>query len=440
MLAVYPEEQLVEGDVLITNDPWLGTGHLPDINVVLPVFLEGRMVGFAATVAHSPDIGGRIRSPDAKELYEEGLRIPVTKLLRGGMLNQDLVEIISNNVRVPVLVMGDIWAQVSANRRAAASLKGVIRTYAIEDVDALAATIQARSEAAMRRAIAELPDGTYSAHVQGDGYETPIDIHVKVTIEGDHIAVDYEGSSPQIKRALNVVPNYTFAYTVYPLKCAISPAIPNNEGCFNPITVSAPSGSILNPFFPAAVGARALTGHLLPPAIFKALSDIMPASVQAASGSPIWGVHMAGEEKGRRYASVFFFNGGQGASEDAPGYPCLSFPSNIAATPVEVIERNFPVRVLEKSVRRGSGGKGRQPGGDGQRLVLEHVGENAADISFMAERIRVPAFGLFGGEPGALGSVRINDREIDPKERFVLRPGDILVCETPGGGGFGNQP
>jgi len=438
MLKVYPKEELKAGDVLITNNPWLGTGHLPDINIVVPIFSDNHLIGFSATVAHSPDIGGRIRSPEAGELFEEGLQIPIDKLIVSGKQNYSLINIIRENVRVPDMVMGDIWAQITANQTAGKGLLNIMKEYNLKDIKNLAHTIQNRSEQAIRDEIRKLPDGEYNYSVSGDGVETPIHIQLNLTIENEDIYIDYAGTSEQIPRALNVVLAYTFAYTVYPIKCILSPDIPNNEGCFRPIHVQAPEGTILNPKYPASVGARALTGHLLPPAIFGVFSSIVPDQVQAASGSPLWAVHMAGKNKGKRYASVFFFNGGQGASLNQDGYPCLSFPSNVSATPVEVLEKNFPIHIHEKSLREDSGGNGQFRGGLGQRLVIEHVGDSPANISFMAERIKNPAFGLLGGGSGHRGRVLLNDKEINPKDRYIMSPGDILICETPGGGGFGN--
>jgi len=437
VLERYPAESLAPGDVIVTNDPWLGTGHLPDLSMVVPIFRGSRLVAFAATAAHLPDIGGRIRAPDARELYEEGLRIPITKLMAAGRVNAQLVELIEANVRVPLQVMGDIWAQTSANNRSGASLLALMDDYGLDELTDLAAEIHGRSERAMRSAILAIPDGEYPFEVLGDGMEEPIRIRIAVLVRGDSLAVDYSGSSAQVPYALNVVPAYTFAYTAFALKCVLDPRLPNNEGCFSPLTVTAPPGSILNPHAPAPVGARALTGHLLPPAVFGALHAALPGKVQAASGSPLWGIQLAGEEPSGRYAGLFFFNGGQGASSRRPGAHALSFPSNMAATPVEVIERNVPLRVLEKSLRRDSGGAGRNQGGTGQVLRLLHVGSSSASLSFMAERTKQPAFGLGGGGDGACGRVVLNGEEINPKFRFQLRPGDELTCETPGGGGYG---
>jgi len=438
MLEVFPEENLFPGDVIITNDPWLGAGHLPDINIAVPIFHKNNLVGFSATVAHSPDIGGKTRSAESSDLFEEGLRIPISKLVTAGEENKTLTNLIQNNVRVPEMVMGDIWAQSSANQFAEKSLLNLMFEYNLTNIENLASTIQKRSEEAIRDEIRTLPNGSFFYQASGDGFETPITIKLKITIEGDNIIVDYTGTSKQVPRALNVVLAYTFAYTVYPIKCILSPELPNNEGCFKPIKVKAPEGTILNPNYPAAVGARVLTGHLLPPAIFGALSTVLPKQIQAASGSPIWAVHMTGVNNGEQYSNVFFFNGGQGGSPYQDGYSCLSFPSNVASTPVELLEKDLPIHIHEKSLRENSGGDGQFRGGLGQRLVIEYIGKSPAKVSFLAERVKNPPFGLLGGKPGERGKVLLNNVEINPKDRYVLHPGDVLICDTPGGGGYGD--
>src|SRR5699024_1218530 len=222
MLKIYSENDLKEGDVLITNDPWLGTGHLPDINIVMPIFKGNKLIGFSGSVAHSPDIGGRIRSPEAKEIYEEGLRIPIDKLVHEGEFNTSLLKVIKGNVRVPDMVMGDILAQITANKSTKKGLIELIDEYNLENIEELADVIQQQSESAIRNEIKKTPDGTYSYEVEGDGFGEPIKIKLEMVIEDDEIFIDYKGTSQQVKRALNVVPAYTFAYTVYPIKCVLS--------------------------------------------------------------------------------------------------------------------------------------------------------------------------------------------------------------------------
>ena len=439
LLKVYPADTLEPGDVMVTNDPWLGTGHLNDINMAMPIFHRGRLIGFAASVAHAPDIGGRLRSPDNRELFEEGIRIPVCKWMKAGKPNEDVWSFISHNVRVPDQVIGDLRAQLAANEMSSRRLIHLIEEQGIEDLGELARTIQSISERHMREAIRLIPDGVYRHEVWMDGYSEPLVIRLQLTVDGDRIVADYTGTSPQIDRALNVVPNYTFAYTAFPIKCVVSPDTPNNEGCFRPLTVTAPEGSLLNPRFPAAVGARASVGHYLPVAVFGALAEVLPNRVQAASGSPMWALHLAGEdEHKRRFAGVFFFNGGQGASAAKDGISCLSFPSNLSNTPVEVIEHSFPIVLERKELAVDSGGAGQHRGGLGHTMAVRIESQKPLAAAFMSERIRFPAEGLFGGRHGSPGRVLLNGAPINPKESRLLHPGDLLEITTPGGGGFGD--
>jgi N-methylhydantoinase B len=438
-LARYPAETLEPGDVLMTNDPWIGTGHLNDINIALPVFYKDRLVAIAASVAHAPDIGGRLRSPDNRELFEEGLRIPICKWMKGGQANEDVWDFIASNVRVPDLVLGDLKAQLAANEISARRLTELMGEQGIEDVSELAGAIQSISESDMREAIRAIPDGVYRHEVWMDGYAEPLVIRLELTVSGGEITCDYSGSSPQVDRALNVVPNYTFAYTAFPIKCVVSPDTPNHEGCFRPLSVRAPEGSLLNPRFPAAVGARASVGHYLPVAVFGALAEVVPERVQAASGSPMWCLHLSGlDQRERRFAGVFFYNGGQGASAGKDGNSCLSFPSNLSSTPTEVIEHVFPVVLERKELTPGSGGPGMQRGGLGQTLAVRIESSGPLSAAFMTERTKFPAEGLAGGRPGSLGRVLLNGSPINPKESRLLHPGDLLEISTPGGGGFGD--
>ncbi|HET7034478.1 MAG TPA: hydantoinase B/oxoprolinase family protein, partial [Thermomicrobiaceae bacterium] len=354
-----------------------------------------------------------------------------------GARNELLLELLQANVRVPQQVVGDLLAQVAANELLARRLTALLDEQGLEDLGELARAIQERSSRAMRRAIAALPDGSYAGEAHPDGLDAPLDIRLRLTIAGEEIAVDYSGSSSQVDYAVNTVLNYTFAYTAYPIKCITSPAIPNNEGSFEPIRVSAPEGSILNPRFPAPVGGRALIGHFLAAAIFQALAPVAPAAVQAASGSPLWCLHLTGEERGRAFSSINFLNGGQGASLRQDGLSSLSFPSNVANTPVEVMEALAPVEVERKALRPDSGGAGRQRGGLGQELQVRITAEQPVTAAFLADRLRQPAPGLRGGGPGAPGRVLLNGQPINPKRQIVVKGGDRLLLATPGGGGFG---
>jgi N-methylhydantoinase B len=437
-IAKFGAEGFKPGDVMITNDPWLGTGHLPDVNIAIPIFYKGRLIAFAASVAHVSDIGGRLRSPSNREVYEEGLRITPMKLVRDGEVNDTLVSIITDNVRVSAEVLGDIWAQVSCDRSLATRLVDFLDSIEV-DLDVLGTIMFQRADAAMRAAISRLPDGAYSNEMVIEGSEGDIVLKCRLVVEGDAIAIDYEGSSNQVAQAINVVPSYTFAYSAYALKCLLAPEIPNNDGSFLSIRTDAPYGSILNPSFPASVGARAMTGHLLPPLIMGALSKVMPGEVQAAPGSPLWAVQLAGSHRSRPFAMTFFLNGGQGASENRDGLPTLSFPSNLANTPIEVLESRCPIKVIRKELRRGTGGSGKHRGGDGQIFEFRLEADAPVTVSFMANRTDYPAPGINGGASGAVGRILADNKPLNPRVVSVLSPGTVLRLETPGGGGYGTS-
>jgi N-methylhydantoinase B len=424
------------GDVLITNDPWLTSGQLNDLSVVTPAFRGDRLVGFFGNTCHAIDIGGRGLSADASEVFEEGLAIPMTKLYAAGEPNEELLGILRANVRAPREVLGDIHAQVAGNQVGVDRLLEYLEEFGLEDLEALGDEIVARSERALRAAIAGLPDGRYEKTIQTDGLDEPITIRCVVVIAGDAISVDYAGSSPQAERAMNVVLNYTAAYTSYALKCAISPEVPHNDGSFRPITVSAPEGSILNPRRPAAVAARHIVGHFLPHAVFGALVDLVPERVVAEGAGNIWLTTIRGRGE-NRFVSVLFAAGGMGARHGKDGLSATSFPSGIATTPVEVVETTSPVVVRRKQLRPDSGGAGRHRGGLGQTIELEvHTGEPYA-VSVLSDRMRFAAQGYHGGHPGALAAFRTSDGATpNPKITQLLPAGTSIVLELPGGGGF----
>jgi N-methylhydantoinase B len=434
-LAKHPAATMREGDVYITNDPWKGSGHIHDVTTVTPIFRQGRLVAFAAVVSHLPDIGGRLRSNSSREIYEEGLQIPLLKLLDAGRPNEVLIEMITQNIRVPDQGMGDIWAQVSACRMMGERLQPLLDKVSLEE---LGAAVRARSEKAMRDAIRRIPDGVYASTVQHDGFEAPIVIQCRLEVKGDRIDIDFAGSSAQVARAMNVVPIYTFAYTVYGIKALLCPEIPNNEGSFLPITTTAPPGSIFNPTYPAASGGRSAIGHLLPAAVFKALAEVLPQKVWAG-GSPNSSMTMSGEYRGKRYAVVNFLNAGQGATARRPGFSALSFPANLGNTPVEVMESLAPIRVLRREIRRGSGGAGRHRGGEGLSFEFELLADaREATASFLMTQLKSVPAGLAGGGAGQPGRLVINGGEVDPTEPRILRAGDRVIMETAGGGAYGS--
>jgi N-methylhydantoinase B len=431
-------EGMQPGDVLITNDPWMGTGHLSDVCVVKPIFRDGRLIAFSSTTSHMPDIGGRIRAIEAREVFEEGFHIPLAKLVHAGRRDLTLIQLLRANVRTPDQTMGDIWAQVSANELMERRVLRLMEDYRLDSLEPFADEIFARSERAMRQAIAAVPDGTYRYAFRTDGTDAPLDFEVALTIAGDEVLADFTGTSPAQPRAINCVLAYTYAMTAYAIRCVLLPGLPNNEGMYRPVKVHAPEGSLLNPRFPAAVVSRAITGHYVPVLVLGALHQVLPDRVMAGAGSPLWALTQSGvREDGTPYTTVLFWNGGMGATSSKDGEHVLSWPSNISSTPVEVAERQSPLFFHHKRLRPGSGGAGRFRGGLGQDILIESESERPIIVSFMAERTRFPAPGLAGGADGGTGDVRLNGRAIDHRRQHVLARGDQILVRTPGGGGYG---
>jgi N-methylhydantoinase B len=440
-LEEFPPESLNEGDILITNDIWLGTGHLPDITVAKPVYFNGKLVAFAGSVAHAPDIGGRVRSADAREVFEEGLQIPLMKVVERGQMNKTFERILRKNVRVPDQVIGDLYAQFTALHLIERQIISLMQERSLTSLDELSHELRSRSERAMREAISALPDGTYHAEAISDGIEHPIKLKMALTVAGDQITVDYAGSAPQVQRSINVCLAYTTAYTSYGIKSVLCPGVPNNEGTLAPLKITAPEGSILNSLPPAAGGARALIGHFLPAMVLSALAKVAPDRVIAGVGSPLWCVNMAGvRPDGKTFANLFFLNGGYGASAREDGVHVLSWPSNISSTPVEVIERVAPLKVHFRQFRQFAQANGALRGGAGQEMLLESLNPTPATMSFMAERTRPEAAapGINGGQSGAPGEILIDGKPVNPKAQHVVQLGTRVLLRTPGGGGYGD--
>jgi N-methylhydantoinase B len=435
-LAAFPPDALRPGDVLVTNDPWKTSGQLNDISVVTPVFRNRRVIGFLGNTCHAMDIGGRGLSADASEVYEEGLYLPITKLYEEGRANEELFRLLAANVRAPYEVLGDVHAQVAGNQVGMDRLLDYLEEFGLPDLEDLSAEILGRSEGAARRAIAALPDGDYEKTIHTDGLDQPIRIRCRVSIRGDHISVDYAGSSPQVNRGMNVVLNYTAAYTSYALKCAIWPEVPHNDGSFRPLTVTAPEGSILNPRWPAAVAARHIVGHFLPHAVFGALVGIIPDRVLAEGAGNIWLITVRGAGQDR-FIAVFFAAGGTGARPTKDGLSTTSFPSGIATTPVEVIETTSPLIVRRKELRRDSGGPGKFRGGLGQSIEVEVPTGEPYVVSALSDRMKFAAEGYGGGKPGGRGGFRTSlGTTPNPKLSLTLPAGTRFALDLPGGGGF----
>ncbi|MCB9151223.1 MAG: hydantoinase B/oxoprolinase family protein [Caldilineaceae bacterium] len=438
-LHAYPPETLRPGDVLVTNDPWMTAGQVNDFTVMTPVFRGQTIVGYFANCCHAPDIGGRVLSAEAREVYEEGLRVPIMKLFDRGEPNHELLKIVRANVRTPDETVGDLYAQTSCNAVGARSLLQMMDEFNLESIDPLADEIISRSERAMRDGIRQLPNGRYSHEVWSDGFEEPIRICVTVTIADADIYIDFAGSSPQSSRGINVVMNYTHGYASFAMKAAVSPEVPHNEGAFRPVHVTAPAGSILNCKEPAAVASRHLIGHFLPSAIFGALAPALPGKLMAGSADPIWLNIYRGTwpQTGKPSQVTVFLVGGTGGRAVKDGLNTTGFPSGVAGVPAEVIETLAPVVQMQRTLRTDSGGAGQFRGGLGQATQMRSRGADQWSVSPMVDRTQFVAQGLEGGQPGALGEFKINGESRQPKMVYWMEPDTTVDLNPPGGGGYG---
>jgi len=437
-LKEYPWETLEEGDSLISNDPWLTSGHLNDFTVVTPILLQGRPVALFANTCHAIDVGGRMFGADSRQVFEEGIYVPILKLFRKGQANTDLFRLIKQNVRAPELVEGDLRAQVGGNEVGGAKLLEFMEEYRFTSLAPLAEAILTTSEKAMRQAITELPQGTYHHEIRMDGFDTPITVKIAVTVKGSDLFVDYAGTSPQCDRGINVPFAYCVAYTTYPLKCAVSPHVPNNEGSFRPVHITAPEGCILNCQFPAPVGGRHIIGHFLSTAVFGALAPAIPDRVLADGAANIWITQFTGKDQtGKNFTYVFFSSGGMGARPDKDGISATAFPSGIQGVPAEIIENVSPLVMERRALVPDSGGPGKHRGGLGQEMVLSVRTDEPLIHSAMYDRTKFPALGFADGKNGGLGDFFLSDgTRPHPKAQYRLSPDKKVVLRLPGGGGF----
>jgi N-methylhydantoinase B len=435
-LAAFPPDKLSTGDVLITNDPWQTAGQINDITITTPLFRNGKLVALFANTCHSADIGGRILSAEAREVFEEGLRIPIMKLFERGEPNQILMQIVRANVRQPDEVIGDFYAQTACNETGGRALLEMMDEFELDSIDAVAEEIICRSETAVRAEIRKLPNGEWTNETWSDGFEEPIVVRCTVKVAGDEIFIDFTGSSPQSTRGINVVLNYTHAYASFAIKAAICPDVPHNEGSFRPVHVSAPPGSILNALDPAPVASRQVIGHFIPSAIFAALSGAMPGRLMAPGADPIWLSVWRGQNP--PFTLTVFQVGGTGARPTKDGLNAVGFPSGVAGVPAEVIESLSPVVMKRRQLRPDSGGPGEWRGGLGQLTEFTRRGEGRWSVSSIADRTKYPAPGLLGGAPGATGEVTLDDgTRLNAKALKDLKDGEVVHVNLPGGGGYG---
>ncbi len=452
MLNSYPADVLTEGDVLICNDPWIGAGHAPDVFIAVPVFRHapsdgvsgGTLAGFACTCAHQADMGGRLGAVDARDVYEEGVIIPVSKLHRGGERNEELYRLLARNVRMSEKVLGDIDAQIAASRVGARGIRQVMDDFDLKTLTDIADQITARTEDMFRSALRRLPRGRSDAevfHELRDPDGNRLRIRLSMTVGEGEVHLDFTGTSPQVPMPVNAVLNITRSYCIFPFVATLCPELPMNAGAFSPIVLCVPEGSILNPLYPAPGMYRSLLSYFVVEAVMSALYQIAPDLGMAASGTyPLWIEKFAGtRDDGTEFLSHYNAQGGQGAFRDRDGVSAVVFPGNIATTSVELFELEAPYRVLSRELRQDSGGAGRFRGGLGQDTVMLCLNRTPVQVAFGGGRFAEPAQGREGGLPGAPGVIRIrDDQPLTMSGRDMMQYGDIVRFSQPGGGGFGD--
>ena len=453
-IAKYPLETMEDGDAFVTNDPWQTCGHLHDITVVTPAFHKGRPVGLFACTAHVTDIGGRGFGPDGRQVFEEGLAIPIMHLARRGQMNRDLLELVRANVRTPRLVEGDLFSLAACNEAGARRLVDMMTEFELGDLDGLAAMILEASRRATLERVRALPAGTWRNKLIMDGYDKPIDLVAALTIGQDGIHVDFEGTSPASGYGINVVLNYTLAYTSFGIKCIVAPEVPNNAGSLAPFTVKAPEGSILNVKRPWPVAARHVIGHMLPDLVLGCLHPAIAGGVPAEGAASLWNPQLRGGpattgmpatlRPGRNvepieFDIVTFNSGGTGARPTKDGMNATAFPSGVRTMPVEATEQVAPIVIWRKELRPDSGGAGTWRGGVGQVIEIGGVDDDPFHVLAMFDRCDNAPKGRDGGVDGARGAVRLKSgKKLHSKGQQPIPEGDRLILELPGGAGFGD--
>jgi N-methylhydantoinase B len=436
-------DNMQPGDAYVTNDPWMGTGHLNDFVITTPCFYRGRLIGLFSCTSHLMDIGGIGFGPDGTDVFMEGLYIPFLRILEEGKVNATLMEIIRANTRLPIDTVGDVYSLAACNDVGCRRLVEMMEEFSLEDLDALADHICKKSYAAVLAEIAALPRGTWSHSMTTDGFDCPITLKATTTVSAEGIHVDYTGTHAQVRKGINVPLAYTTAYTVFGLGCIVASRIPNNAGSLAPLTVWAPEGCILNAQKPAAVCIRHVIGQMLPDVVFGCLAQAIPHRVPAEGTSCLWNLNVRGAVRGGRGGNYGFTmavtsNGGTGARPDADGLSATAYPSGVKGTPVEIAESITPLIFWKKELRPGSGGAGRTRGGLGQIIEIEsRIGE-PFELLAAFDRIDFPPRGRAGGKAGAPGVVAIKDgRKLNGKGTQAILPGERLLVMTPGGGGLG---
>ena len=441
-IAAIGRANMFPGDTYVTNDPWLGTGHLHDITMVSPSFFGDRLVGFFACTAHVVDVGGRGFGADGKSVYEEGIQIPIMKFAERGEVNASLIALIRANVREPEQVVGDCYSLSACNEVGHRRLTAMMAEIGLSSLDDLTDFIFARTRAATLDRIRALPQGEWANVLDTDGYDTPVRLACAVNIRGDAVNVDFTGAAPISRWGINVPLIYAKAYACYALKCVVAPDIPNNWASLDAFTISSPE-NILNAPRPAPVSLRHVIGHLVPDLVLGALAKALPGKILAEGAASLWNIHMSVRPvagvQGRRAEILMFNSGGMGARPGQDGLSATAFPSGVMTMPVEATEATGPIVVWRKELRPDSGGDGMYRGGLGQMIEIEPMPGHEFDFSAMFDRVNHPAKGRDGGMGGGAGGVALDDgTKLNPKGWQHVPAGRRLILTLPGGAGFGD--
>jgi len=450
-LQRFPVETMKEGDIYVTNDPWLGTGHLFDFVVLTPTFRHGKMIGLFASTCHFSDIGGIGFSANARSIFEEGLYVPHMKLADQGRYNETFLQILEANVRTPVEVKGDLLSLVSSNEAGGRRLVEMMDEFALDGVEELSNHINDASRAGMLAAIRKLKPGSYRSEMTTDGYENQLRFVLTMTVSEEGIHVDYDGTSRTSMFGINSPKCYTDAYTAFGIKCILAPYVPNNAGALGTITISAPENTIVNALPPCAVASRHVIGQMLPDAVFGCLHQVVPGGVPAESSGSLWSLktisgHYAGDVKPEeiegttRFITTSISVGGMGARPTKDGLSSTAFPSGVRNIPVEVVETNSPLLFRRREFLPESGGIGKFRGGHSHVAEVFNTEQAAFAVSAGTwDRLRNPTRGREGGSGGRPGRVQLSSgRSLTTKSIHTVPAGDSLIAELPGGGGYGD--
>ncbi len=445
-LRKHPPGTLEPGDVLVTNDPWHGTGHLNDFTVVTPVFRNGQPVALFAATSHIADVGGLGFGPDGRQVFEEGINLPIGYLFRAGEINETLIEILRANVRDPRAAEGDLYSLTACNKAGSDSLLAAMDEFSLNDLDAVGEMIIENSRAAMLEEIRRLPKGTWHNTMRVDGYSTPVDLVCRVTISAEGIGVNWSGTSGTSSHGINVPLTYAQAYTSFGVRCVIGNDIPNNAGSLGVVQVTAPAGCILNAPRPSAVSARHAIGQMLPDVVLGCLDEPLGRQVPTEGAACLFGpVFLGGEgmipgSRSAPFVMNAFYTGGTGARPEKDGLSCTAFPSGVRSTPIEITENSAPLIIWRKEYRPDSAGDGEFRGGFGQIMEFGHANNEAFAVSKMFDRISHPPRGRHGGGDGAPASVYIKDGPtLKGMGRELVPAGSRMVLETAGGSGRGHS-